>query len=383
MKIEELRQLKADKVAEVRKLNDENKIEDAEKALEEVRGLDKQIKIAEELEADEVRSLQEQKAKKEERGAKMENTTNKVEKVNEMRAITKYVMGAGRTQEDIEERGLKMSTEERAVIKSSDNSAVLPDQFINQLQEIKKGFGSLKYLCDVIPVTKNKGTIPVVDYDQNTLADVAEGADIADGTLVTTDIDFTCSKVGLIQTLSSELVDDAEVEIESIARNNFTEITVAKENKKIMTVVDENATAITGTDLDYTALEDVMAKALPSVKAGLITLCNVEGYALLKNMKDKQGRNLGLITEMNGVEYFNGKPIYTFDSSLVTPSEGMTKIFYSLSMKEAVKYFDRKGVTIARSTEAGFNNDTVKLRILERMAVAKGSIRSVKKLELA
>lgn len=381
MKIEELRQLKADKVAEVRKLNDENKIEDAEKALEEVRGLDKQIKIAEELEADEVRSLQEQKAKKEERGAKMENTTNKVEKVNEMRAITKYVMGAGRTQEDIEERGLKMSTEERAVIKSSDNSAVLPDQFINQLQEIKKGFGSLKELCDVIPVTKNSGKMPVVDYDQNELADVAEGADIVDGTLVTTDIEFNCSKVGLIQTLSSELVDDAEVEIESIARNNFTEISVAKENKKIMAVVDTNATSVIATD--YTALEDVMAKALPTVKAGLITLANVEAYAHLKNMKDKQGRNMNLITEVNGVEYYNGKPIYTFDSSLVTPSEGMTKIFYSLSMKEAVKFFDRKGVTVARSTEAGFNDDTVKLRILERLAVVKGSIRSVKKIELA
>lgn len=381
MKIEELRQLKADKVAEVRKLNDENKIEDAEKALEEVRGLDKKIKIAEELEAEEIRSLQEQKAKKEERGAKMENTTNKVEKVNEMRAITKYVMGAGRTQEDIEERGLKMSTEERAVIKSSDNSAVLPDQFINQLQEIKKGFGSLKGICDVIPVTKNEGSMPVVDYDQNEMKDVAEGADIQDGTLVTTDLKFTCSKVGLIQTLSSELVDDAEVEIEAIARNNFTEITVVKENKKIMKVIDDNATVVPATD--YTALEDIMATALPSVKSGLITLCNVEGYAHLKNKKDKQDRNLGLITEMNGVEYYNGKPIITFDSSLVTLSEGMTKVFYSLNAKEAVKYFERKGVTVARSTEAGFNDDTIKLRILERFAVEKGSVRSIKKIELA
>ena len=381
MKIEELRQLKASKVAEVRKLNDENKVEEAEKMLDEVRGIDKQIKIAEELEADEIRSLQEQKAKKEERGAKMENKTNTVEKVNEMRAITKFVMGTGRLEEDKEERGLKMSKEERAVIKSSDNSAVLPPQFINQLQEIKKGFGSLKELCDVIPVTKNSGSVPVVDYDQNELADVAEGADIVDGTLVTTDIKFNCSKVGLIQTLSSELIDDAEVEIENIARTNFTEISVAKENKKIMAVIDANATEMTATD--YTELEDVMAKALPSVKAGLITLCNVEGYAHLKNMKDKQGRNLGLITEVNGVEYFNGKPIYTFDSSLVTPSTGMTKVFYSLSMKEAVKFFERMGVTVARSTEAGFNDDTVKLRILERLDVVKGSVRSVKKIELA
>lgn len=378
MKIEELRQLKTEKVTEVRKLNDENKIEEAEKVLAEVRGLDKQIKIELELEADEVRSLQEQKAKKEERGAKMETKTNKV---NEMRAIVKHVMGTGVIEEEKEKRGLKLSDEERATIKSSDNAAVLPNQFVNQLQEIKKGYGSLKGICDVIQVTKNSGIIPVVDYDQNELVDIAEGADIVDGTLVTTDLDFTCSKVGLIQTLSSELVDDAEVEIENIAKTNFTEISVAKENKKIMTVINTNATAVTA--IDYTALEDVMATALPSVKAGLITLVNVEAYALLKNKKDKQDRNLGLITEINGVEYFNGKPIITFDSSLVTPSEGMTKIFYSLNSKEAVKFIERMGVSVARSTEAGFNDDTIKLRILERLAVVKGSVRSVKKIELA
>lgn len=364
MKIEELRQQKAEKVAEVRRLNAESKIEEAEKMLEEVRGLDKQIKIAEELESDEMRELQQQKLKKEERG-----DVKKMEKVNEMRSIVKNIMGA------------EMTNEERAIIKSSDNSAVLPDQFINQLQEIKKGYGSLKQLCDVIQVTKNEGSIPVVDYDQNELADIAEGADIVDGTLVTTDLPFKCSKVGLIQTLTSELVEDAEIEIENVAKTNFTEISVAKENKKIMKVVDDNATPVVATD--YTALEDVMAKALPTVKAGLVTLANVEGYAHLKNMKDKQGRNLGLIADNGGVEYYNGKPIYTFDSSLVTPGEGMTKVFYSLNMKEAIKFFERKGITVARSTEAGFNNDTIKLRILERLDVAKGSVRSVKKIELA
>ena len=362
MKIEELRQLKANKAVEIRKLNDENKVEEAEKILEEIRTINKQIKIAEELEEDERRSFNQQKEKR-------EKTEKNVEETNEMRSIVKQVMGK------------EMSEEERAVVTTSDNAAVLPKQFVNQLQEIKKGYGSLKDLCNVITVTKNEGTIPVVDYDQNELADIAEGADIVDGELVTTDLPYKCAKVGLIQTLSSELVEDAEIEIENVAKTNFTEITVAKENKKIMTIVNTNATAVTATD--YTTLEDVMAKALPTVKASLVTLCNVEGYALLKNMKDKQSRNMNLITEVNGVEYFNGKPIYTFDSSLVTLTSGMTKVFYSLSMKEAVKFIERKGVTIARSTEAGFKDDTIKLRVLERIDVIKGSVRSAKKIELA
>lgn len=360
MNIEELRQLLEEKKVEARGLLDTDLLK-AEDVAKEVREIQKKIELLEQLEEDEKRDLERQR-NEEKRGKNMP--------VNEMRAIVKSVMGK------------ELTAEERKTVVSSDNAAVLPKQFVNQLQEIKKGYGSLKELCDVISVTKNEGTIPVVDYDQNELADIAEGADIVDGTLVTTDLSYKCKKVGLIQSLSSELVEDAEIEIEGIAKTNFTEISVAKENKKIMAIINTNATVVEATD--YTTLEDVMAKALPTVKAGLITLCNVEGYAHLKNMKDKNGRSLNLITTgADGREYFNGKPIVTFDSSLVELTESKTKLFFSLNMKEAVKYLERKGVTIARSTEAGFNDDTIKLRILERFDVIKGSVRSIKKIELA
>lgn len=363
MELEELRQLLEEKKVEARRLL-ETDLAKAEEEMQEVRELKKKITLMEEIEKEEKRSLVNQRNKK----SKREEDDDMA--INEMRAITKSVMGH------------KLTEEERAAVVSSDNAAVLPKEFVNQLQEIKNGYGSLKGLCDVISVTKNEGTIPVVDYDQNELADIAEGEDIVDGTLVTSELTFKCKKVGLIQTLSSELVDDAEVEIEGIAKTNFTEIAVAKENKNIMDIVNTNATTVEATD--YTMLEDVMAKALPTVKSGLITLCNVEGYAHLKNMKDKQGRNMNLITVgPDGKEYFNGKPIETFDSSLVATSEGKTKVYFSLNMKEAVKFLERKGVTIARSTEAGFNTDTIKLRILERFDVIKGSTRSIKKIELA
>lgn len=361
MKIEELRQLKATKVEEVRKLNNENKIEEAEKALEEVRSLDKQIKITEELEADEMRELQQQKAKKEERG-----DVKKMEKVSEMRALVKAVLKK------------EMSDEERAVVKTVDNSAVLPDQYINRLEELRKGYGSLKGLCDVIPVTKNSGTMPVVDLEQNEMKDVLEGDDIVEGALVTTDMDFSVSKVGLLDKLSSEVVEDAEIDIQNTVEKNFMEIAVRKENVRILNAINIGATVVTATD--YTALEDVMAKALPAVKAGLVTVCNVEGYALLKNMKDAQKRPMNLITTIGDTEYFNGKPIITFDSSLLACSEGKTCMFFSLNTKEAIKFFDRKGITIARADK--FENDTKMIRVLERFDVKAGTTRSIKKIEL-
>ncbi|WP_252238540.1 phage major capsid protein [Clostridium sp. VAP51] len=362
MKIEELREQLETKKAEVRSLNESNKIDEAEKSLEEVRNLDKQIKIQEEIEESEMRDLQKQK---------MENRKDdvKMEKVNETRAFVKKVLGKDMTEE------------ERATVKTTDNSAVLPPQYINKLVELKKGFGSLKYYCDIIPVTKNEGTMPIFDPEQNgKLKDIAEGDVIPDGKLVTTDMQFKCKKVGIKIPLPSEIIDDAEIDIENAVNSTFTESTTVTENYSILQAIDKSSNVVEATD--YTALEDIMSKALPNVKAGLITLCNVEGYALLKNMKDKQGRNLGLITVgADGREYFNGKEIVTFDSSLVTLTKDKKIVFYSLNMKEAVKFFDRtNGTTVNRWND--YDNDIKKASILERLDIKAGITRSIKKIEL-
>jgi HK97 family phage major capsid protein len=360
--LKELSALLEAKNAEMRSFLDASEADKAEKALAEKRDLEKLIKAAEELEADEKRSLEKMKNKNV--GA------TKPDEVSEYRSIVKTVMGA------------EVTAEERAAVKTTDNAAVLPDQFVNNVIEIQKGFGSLKDLCDVIPVFKNSGTIPVVDLDQNEMLDVLEGDDIVDGTLVTTDIPFTVSKVGLIQTLTSELVDDAEVEIESLVNKNFANIATAKENTKILAVVKANAPAYAGAVGDYDDIETAIDTSLPSVKAGLVTLTNVTTYAYLKNKKDAQKRPLNLITEVNGVEYFHGKPIRVVEDTLLpVVTAGKTHIAYVGNTKEAVKYPLRKGITVARSTEAGFTSDTVKIRILERFGVVKGSIRSLKRIE--
>jgi HK97 family phage major capsid protein len=358
MKIEELNQQLEVKKSEIRALLNEKKADEAEKAMQEKRDIEKLIKIEEEIEADEKRDLENQRDGKDDK---------KMEKVNEFRSIVKNVMGQ------------EMTTEERAAVKTTDNAAVLPKEFVNKIIELQKGFGSLKQLCDIIPVSKNEGTIPVIDLDQNELADITEGADIVDGTLVTTDVPFTCAKVGLIQTLTSELIDDAEVEIESLVNKNFVNIATTKENAKILNVVKSNATVAVATE--YDAVENAIDTSLPSVKAGLITLTNVTSYAYLKNKKDSNKRPLNLITEVNGVEYFHGKPIVVAEDTLLPVTEGKTYVFYVLNMSEAVKYCDRKAVTIAKSTEAGFNTDTTKIRILERFVPVKGSARSIKKIE--
>lgn len=360
MNLEELRQSLEAKKAEIRNFIDEKKADEAEKAVEEKRNLEKLIAVQEELEADEKRELEGQRKDR-----------KNMEKVSEFRSIVKKVMGE------------ELTPEERAAVTSVDNAAVLPKEFVNQVIQIQKGFGALKGYCDVIPVTKNSGTIPVVNLDQNELADIAEGDDIVDGTLATTDVSYTCGKVGLLTTLTSELVDDAEVEIESLVKSNYSNIATVKENNKILKVLKDNAVAATYADkTDYEIIEMAIDTTVPGAKTNLVTVTNITGYAYLKNKKDLKGKSLDLITMVNGIEYFHGKPIVVADDTLLpVVTEGKNYIFYVANMKEAVKYIERKGISIARSTEAGFDNDTVKLRILERMAAVKGSVRSIKRIE--
>ena len=118
----------------------------AESKMVEVRSLKAQISLLTELGEEEKREIIEQKKDK------------KVEEVSEMRSLVKQVMGK------------ELTAEERAAITTTAVGTVIPKQFINKIIELEKGFGSLQYLCDEIPVTKSSGTIPVVDLDgQNEL----------------------------------------------------------------------------------------------------------------------------------------------------------------------------------------------------------------------
>ncbi|RXM57209.1 phage major capsid protein [Clostridium tetani] len=356
MKIEEIREIINTKKAEARGLL-ETDIEKAEKLTEEVRELQKKLDLAIELEENEKRDLQKQQKENEKR-----DNLDMV-KVNEMRSAVKYALGKEMTQE------------ERAIIKTTDNAALIPEEILREI-EVKKGYKSLKNLCNVRPVNVSKGTIPVIDLDQNELLDVLEGDDLVDGTLVSTDVSFNCSNVGLIQQLSTDIVDDAVVEIEGLVKNNFVNIAAVKENKKILDCIDKNATTVEATD--YNDVEKVVAEALPSNKHNLVILVNPKAYSTLACAKDKQGRSLNIITNINGQEYAFGCPIHAFDNGLVSATDDK-ELYYVLDMKEAVQYIERKGITILKDTNIRKMGAPI-VAIGEKMDVVKGSARSIKKI---
>lgn len=354
MTLAELRELYSNLTEEARQLNNQGKIDEAVAKLEERKKVQKKIEIEEELEKSEKRSF------------KMNQI--KLDGSNEMRSVVAYTLG----------KASELSDEERAVIKTTDNGALIPEPILKEI-EIQKGYKSLKSLCTIRPVTASKGTIPVIDLDQNELKDVTEGDDLVDGTLVSTEVNYNCTNAGLIQQLTTDLVEDATVEIEGIIRHNFVNIATVKENKKILSIIDTNASVVEGTT--YKDVELELAKALPSNKAGLVVLVNPKAYATLKTARDTNDRSLNLITNINGQEYVFGTcPIHGFDNGLVSGTDEK-ELYYILDMKEAIQFIERKGITILRDTNIKKMGAPV-IAVGEKFDVVKGSARSIKKIAI-
>lgn len=298
-------------------------------------------------------------------GQEVRTTDNK----SELRAIAKLLMKK------------QMEEEERTLVTLSGNGALMPEGYINELIILRRGFPSLKPYCHVIPVTTNTGRMPVATMGTNKLVKLTSGTAISEGAKATTQISYAVEDFGKIIPIENSLTEDEVVGIiENIITPDFAEGAVSAENDEILKILKAKSIAVDGV-ADYVGIENIIDGSLPSVKAGLLTVTNISGYCYLKSQKDAEGRSLNLITVVNGVEHFHGKPIITLDDTEVIGTEGKN-IFYIANLKEVIKFFDRKGLEIATSDQILFDYNQTAVRAVERFNVQEGSARSAKKVEI-
>lgn len=355
-KILELRGKIAELTKEMRSFLDSKDSVNAKAKSEEIKNTKELLVLEEELYEEEKRAL----------SSKLKTNENiKVNEKNEIRAIAKAVLGK------------ELNKEERALVSVTGNSAILPEGFINQIEIYRKGFPSLKKYCHVIPVTTKTGKMPLATLGKNTLAKLTGESVIPEGAVVTDKVNFDVEDFGKFVPIERDLTDDEAVSIiENILIPDFGEGSVTAENIEIMSIIKSNSKDITGAK-SYEDIETAINGMIPSAKAGAITITNTTGYCYLKGMKDKEGRSLNLITKIGDVEYFNGYPIIYLDDTDIT-DETNTHIFYVANLKELVKFFDRKGVLIEKSTEFLFNKNQDCMRAIERFDTVKGNERSAK-----
>ena len=364
MKSKEILKLLKAKREEARALA-ETDMSKAREMLEEIRELEKDLETAQELEEMELRELA---AGKPVNPKKPNEEVREVTKEDELRALGKYMTGKA------------LNDEERALVTVSDNGALLPQGYINELMVLRDGFPSLKKYCHVIPVTTKTGKMPIATLGNNKLSKLTSNQPIEEGAISTNSVLYDVADYGKFVPVENSLTDDEVVGlIQNVIIPDFAEGSVAAENGEIMTVVKAKSTKVESTS--YLDLENAMDSQVPAVKSGLITITNTAGYVHLKNMKDSIGRNLNLITNVNGVDYFNSKPIITLSDEDVSPTSDGNVIYYIANLRELIKFIDRQTLEIAKSTEFLFNKNQDCLRAIERFDVKEGAARSAKVLE--
>lgn len=343
---------------EMRTFLDAKDNENAKKKHEEIRNLKESLAMEEELYEEEMRQL-----KSKDKTKTPENRN--IDQAHEIRAVAKTVLGK------------ILNEEERALVTVAGNGAVLPEGFINKLEVYRKGFPSLKKYCHVIPVTTKTGKMPVATLGQNTLAKLSSNTPIPEGAMLTDKINYDVDDYGKFVPIERDLTEDEAVSIiENVLIPDFGEGSVAAENIEILNILKTNSKIVSGSK-GYEDIEKAIDEIVPGAKYGIVTITNTSGYCYLKHMKDTQGRNLDLITKIGDTEYFNSYPIVYLDDADM-PDKSSTNIFYVANLKELVKFFDRKGILIEKSTEFLFNKNQDCIRAIERFEAVKGNNRSAK-----
>lgn len=344
MKIAELRQAIEDKKVEARNFTEGKDLEGAKKAMEELRALKDQLKIEEELEETEKRDLVSQKEERKADDLKMEKRTYD----NAVKELMK---------------GEVISTRAIAV-NGADTKAVVPVEFLRELEKLEAGYGSLEAECEVINVTSQTGKRPVSTLGGK-LTKLTPGQKIPEGALKFEDMAYDVASYGEIVAVDNGLMEDSAIDLFATIKENFAIKSVNTKNEAILGALEANKdkeVELNG-DVVGTIIEAIDGYA-PSVRRFVKVLANSALRAKIKNsFYEASGKDQRVTVDGDKV-FIDGHEVIEFDSTLATgDAQG-----YVAPMK-GVKFFKRTGVDMAISDQAYWESNATAIRVVTRFDV--------------
>lgn len=340
----------------MKELMDAGKVKEAHDHLAEVEDLKAQIDVAEMLEKDEKNNFT---------GTPV---PQKAEAVNETVVFNKRLLGRPLTA--AEQTWLNTVGETGQVESVDDRGGYLvPEEQQNQIKELKRQLRPLKDYCNVIPVGSRSGSMPLEVAATDTLTAFDELSEITQSDISFAQVAWTAADYGDIIPISNSLLADETVNLTDYIGRRFARKAVRTENGKILTALG-GATAKTGTD--YKAIKTMLNKELdPAIAAEAIIITNQSGFDWLDGLEDGNGHPLlqPMLADPTR-KAFSGHEVVVVTDAELTQS-GTSYVFYVVNMREYLAFFDRAGVTMAVSTEAGFTKNATMMRVIERFDVQK------------
>ena len=346
------------KKQEVKNLVDEGKLEDAKSAKEELKNLQNQFDLLKDLEDGE--------------GGQM------AQNVQNQTAVPVQKKDAVKEFADAARRGFRNSMNEGT---QADGGYTVPEDIQTQINTYREAKASLIDLVDVESVTTNKGSRTYKKRAQQTgFTKVGEGAKIPGGKTPQFErINYEVEKYAGYFPVTNELLEDSDANISGTLITWIGDESRVTRNKIILEVVNEKEkTTFKGLDDIKKALNVTLGQAF---KATSKVITNDDGLQYLDTLKDNDGNyvlqpNPAQPMEMVLCAGATRIPIFVVPNADM-PSDTKTAKTRKIpmivgDMKEAVKFFDRKQLTIMTSNIASagtlnaFEEDLTLFRAIER-----------------
>ncbi len=252
------------------------------------------------------------------------------------------------------------------VVEGANTEAVLPEGFIAQVEKIREGYRPLKNDCDVYSVGTLDGRKPVAEVGGKLVKMVA-GQKIAEGSVKYEQIKYSVESYGLIVAVDRALKEDAAQDIFGDIAEQFGESSVNTENETILKVMEDASTNLAiGSKDALDVIAEQISKFKPAVRAGVKIYVGSDLFAKFDNAKATDGHMDERITRRaDGTLLFKGHEVVEVDETLFAEPSALG---YVLNPK-MIKFFDRKGIEIAMSSDVLFESNAEAIRVVERFDV--------------
>lgn len=345
------------KKVEVRSLVDQGKIEEAKAAKDELKKLQDEFDILKDIDDTAVTNL--------------ENNTNKGVNLNQKKDSVKEFADAAR-------KGFRNSMNEGT---AADGGYTVPEDIQTRINERRTAKTSLIDLVDVENVTTNKGSRTFKKRTQQTgFTKIGEGGKLSAGSTPQFErMSYEIAKYAGYFPVTNELLEDSDANITDTLVTWIGDESRVTRNKIILGVIDQKTkTTIKSLDDIKEALNVTLGQAFKQTSC-IVT--NDDGLQWLDTLKNDRGEYLLQPSPADpmkmvlcaGATTVPVKVIPNDDMPSDTTTKGTTKIPVIIGdLKEGIKFFDRKRLTLITSNIAvagelnAFEEDLTLFRAIER-----------------
>lgn len=341
---------------DMKTLQEQGKVDEAYAKIELLNQARKELEIAIEDEKEEFKNIVENG--KEVGTPKSNIDVNKV--------FNKLVMGKPVTEAEMEVYNIGSPGQVEHVPEKG--GYLVPEEQANTLKELRRTQIALKDYCNVVSVNTMSGKFPVATDQKGLLTNFEELTEIGQSEITFAQQSWEVKDYGDIIPVSNTLLEDTNLPLVEIIGSNFVKKSVNTENAEILKLLKAVKTKVTGKGYKdiVTALN---VKLDPAIANTAVIVTNQSGFDYLDTLEDGNGRPL-LTTDLTDStkKLLKGKRVLVLTDEML-PQDAKKYPFYVGDLKEFANFYDRKGIEIARSTEAGFTKNATLLRTIERFDV--------------